>query len=255
MGMLTTESESKKGKYEAYSVYFSRFDKETERKNLLKAIDSFKMRNRRSPTSAEVEGIEAFLSTNKDTSLVQFKLSVISDEEEQEQKKKKNEKLLITPVKKKKDAARFNVYFDDKEVNTETALKWFERFNNRKPTKLEMSGIESFIRTDKSELIECEFEVSAFDISKAESQLFDDDDCKYSDEERALKMKTSKAVKKKTSTTYTLDFEDKSMRESGDVKQALKWFERFNSRQANKEERARISQFVKADNEQMINID
>merc|ERR1712154_386006 len=90
--MLTTESESKKGKYEAYSVYFSRFDKETERKNLLKAIDSFKMRNRRSPTSAEVEGIEAFLSTNKDTSLVQFKLSVISDEEEQEKKKRRRMK-------------------------------------------------------------------------------------------------------------------------------------------------------------------
>jgi len=255
--MLTTESKSKKGKYEAYDILFSNFDQKTERKNLLKAIESFKMRNRRSPTNAEVEGIEAFLSTNKDTSLVQFKLSVISDEDDEvkEEEEKKNEKLLVTPVKKKKDAARFNVYFDDKEVNTETALKWFERFTNRKPTQLEMSGIESFIRTDKSELIECEFEVSAFDISKAESQLFDDDDCKYSDEERALKMKTSKAVKKKTSTTYTLDFADKSMRESGDVKQALKWFERFNSRQANKEERARISQFVKADNEQIINID
>merc|ERR1712048_450685 len=252
--MLTTASKSKKGKYEAYDILFSNFDQKTER-NLLKAIESFKMRNRRSPTSSEVEGIEAFLSTNKDTSLVQFKLSVISDEDDEVKEEKKNEKLLVTPVKKKKDAARFNVYFDDKEVNTETALKWFERFTNRKPTQLEMSGIESFIRTDKSELIECEFEVSAFDISKAESQLFDDDDCKYSDEERALKMKTSKAVKKKTSTTYTLDFADKSMRESGDVKQALKWFERFNSRQANKEERARISEFVKADNEQIINID
>merc|ERR1711902_341042 len=112
---------------------------------------------------------------NKDTSLVQFKLSVISDEDEEEAKEKeekKNEKLLVTPVKKKKDAARFNVYFDDKEVNTETALKWFERFTNRKPTKLEMSGIESFIRTDKSELIECEFEVSA----KAKAvHVFDDD--------------------------------------------------------------------------------
>merc|ERR1712019_212067 len=193
--MLTTASKSKKGKYEAYDILFSNFDQKTERKNLLKAIESFKMRNRRNPTSAEVEGIEAFLSTNKDTSLVQFKLSVISEDEEQKEEKK-NEKLLVTPVKKKKDAARFNVYFDDKEVNTETALKWFERFTNRKPTQLEMSGIESFIRTDKSELIECEFEVSAFDISKAESQLFDDDDCKYSDEERALKMKTSKAKRR-----------------------------------------------------------
>merc|ERR1711902_369985 len=93
--MLTTESKSKKGKYEAYDILFSNFDQKTERKNLVKAIESFKMRNRRSPTSEEVEGIEAFLSTNKDTSLVQFKLSVISDEEEQkEESEKKNEKLL-----------------------------------------------------------------------------------------------------------------------------------------------------------------
>merc|ERR1711902_472277 len=104
--MLTTESKSKKGKYEAYDILFSNFDQKTERKNLLKAIESFKMRNRRSPTSAEVEGIEAFLSTNKDTSLVQFKLSVISDEDDEvKESEKKNEKLLVTPVKKKKDAA------------------------------------------------------------------------------------------------------------------------------------------------------
>merc|ERR1712154_661259 len=257
--MLTSASKSKKGKYEAYAVYFSNFDKETECKNLGRAIESFEMRNRRSPSSAEVEGIKAFLSTSKDTKLVQFKLSVISDEEEKDSKK--NEKLLVTPVKKKKSAARFNVYFDDKKDDeisrdTQTALKWFSRFNNRKPTKLEMSGIESFIQTDKSELIECEFEVSAFDLSKADNESVFDDDSKESEEERSLKMKTSKAVKKKTSTKYTLDFADKSMRESGDAKQALKWFERFNSRQANKEERARIAQFVKADNnEEIINID
>merc|ERR1712154_702831 len=45
--MLTTASASKKGKYEAYAVYFSNFDKETERKNLGRAIESFEMRNLR----------------------------------------------------------------------------------------------------------------------------------------------------------------------------------------------------------------
>merc|ERR1712130_780770 len=251
--MLTTSSKAKKGKYEAYDVYFSNFDKETENKNLLKAIDSFKMRNRRSPSNEEIDGIKLFLATNKNTNLVQFKLSVISDSdgfEEEKSEKKKNEKLLVTPVKKKKSAARFNVYFDDKAINqnTETALKWFSRFQNREPTKLEMSGIEQFIQTDKSELIECEFEVSSFDKN---NDLYDDD-CK---ETELLKMKTSKAVKKKTSTTYTLDFADKS-RSNGDKKQALKWFERFNGRSANKEEQEKISQFVKADNEeQTIDID
>merc|ERR1712244_112601 len=119
---------------------------------------------------------------------VQFKLSVISDSDGNEEEKaetKKNEKLLVTPVKKKKSAARFNVYFDEKSGDTETELKWFNRFQNREPTKLEMRGIEQFIQTDKSELIECEFEVSSFDINKADY----DDDCK---ETELLKMKTSK---------------------------------------------------------------
>merc|ERR1712207_32167 len=115
--MLTTSSNAKSGKYEAYDVYFSNFDKQTEQKNLLKAIDSFKMRNRRSPSNAEIEGIKAFLATNKDTNLVQFKLSVISDSDSEQEEKavaKKAEKLLVTPVKKKKSAARFNVYFAEK---------------------------------------------------------------------------------------------------------------------------------------------
>merc|ERR1719411_1479110 len=201
--MLTTSSNAKKGKYEAYDVYFSNFDKETERKNLLKAIDSFKMRNRRSPSNEEIEGIKAFLATNKDTNLVQFKLSVISDSDsEQKEEKavaKKAEKLLVTPVKKKKSAARFNVYFADKESaeinrNKETALKWFERFANRKPSKMEMSGIEQFIKTESAELIECEFEVKPFDTDA----LYDDDAKEDMMDDRSLRMKTSKAVQKKT---------------------------------------------------------
>merc|ERR1711997_814716 len=106
--MLTTSSNAKKGKYEAYDVYFSNFDKVTERKNLLKAIDSFKMRNRRSPSNAEIDAIKSFLATNKNTNLVQFKLSVISDSdgmEEEKAERKKNEKLLVTPVKKKKECS------------------------------------------------------------------------------------------------------------------------------------------------------
>merc|ERR1719510_630924 len=252
--MLTTASKAKKAKYEAYDVYFSNFDKETEQKNLLKAIDSFKMRNRREPSGEEVDAIAKFLSTDKKTNLVKFKLSVISDsdasnenETEQEAKEeKKAEKVLVTPVKKKKSAARFNVYFDDK-VDKQPAFKWFERFNGRKPNALEQKGIEQFLKTNKSELVECEFEVnSTYDESKY------DDDWKESD--RSVKMTTSKAVKGKTFTAYALDFAEES-RESGDAKQALKWFQRFNGRMPTKEEQTTISNFVRADNEETIDID
>merc|ERR1712154_687277 len=162
--MLTTASKSKKNAYEAYDVYFSNFDKETEQKNLLKAIDSFKMRNRREPSGEEVDAIARFLSTNKKTNLVKFKLSVISDSDasnEEEAKamisEKKAEKVLVTPVKKKKRAARFNVYFDDK-VDKQPAFKWFERLRGRKRGQLEQAGIEQVIRTDELELVDCEFE-------------------------------------------------------------------------------------------------
>merc|ERR1712154_288412 len=201
----------------------------------------------------EVDAIANFLSTDKKTNLVKFKLSVISDsdasnenETEQEAKEeKKAEKVLVTPVKKKKSAARFNVYFDDK-VDKQPAFKWFERFHGRKPSQLEQAGIEQFIKTDKSELVECEFEVNSYDESKY------DDDRKES--EQLMKMTTSKAIKGKTFTAYALDFAEHS-RESGDAKQALKWFQRFNGRMPTKEEQAAISNFVKADNEETIDID
>merc|ERR1711977_682192 len=54
-----------------------------------------------------------------------------------------------------------------------------------------------------------------------------DDDYKASDKQ--VPMTTSKAVKGKTFTAYALDFAEQS-RESGDAKQALKWFQRFNGR-------------------------
>merc|ERR1711971_787540 len=234
--MLTTASKSgKTTKNEAYDVYFSNFDKSTEQKNLLRAVDSFKMRNRREPSGEEVDAIAQFLATDKQTQLVQFKLSVISDSDAPNDvvlsdAEKTNEKVLVTPVKKKKSAAQFNVYFDDKS-NKETALKWFERFNNRKPSELEMSGIEQFIG--------------------AENKY--DDDSKESDDQR-LKMTTSKIAKKKSSTTYTLDFAGQS-RLSGDAQPALQWFQRFNGRAPNKSEQAQINAFVQADSEQTIDID
>jgi len=253
--MLTTASKSKKNAYEAYDVYFSNFDKETEQKNLLKAIDSFKMRNQREPSGEEVDAIAKFLSTDKKTNLVKFKLSVISDSDasnEEEAKpsvsEKKAEKVLVTPVKKKKSAAQFNVYFDDK-VDEQPAFKWFERFHGRKPSALEQKGIEQFIKTDKDSLVECEFE---FNMNSVYDESKYDDDYKASDKQ--VPMTTSKAVKGKTFTAYALDFAEQS-RESGDAKQALKWFQRFNGRMPTKEEQVQISNFIKADNEETIDID
>eukprot|EP00487_Bulimina_marginata_P009347 TRINITY_DN3745_c0_g1_i1.p1 TRINITY_DN3745_c0_g1~~TRINITY_DN3745_c0_g1_i1.p1 ORF type:complete len:155 (-),score=22.72 TRINITY_DN3745_c0_g1_i1:618-1082(-) len=146
--MLTTQRiKSRTGVSEKYDVYFCKFDRKREEKNLLKAVKSFKMRNKREPTNLEVMRLKGFLATNfEQTSLVQFKLSVVSDSDDDDKEEQKEEvvsekqqkikttpsKVLVTPVKKKKSAARYNVYFDDKnnDKNEKSAIKWVERFNN-----------------------------------------------------------------------------------------------------------------------------
>jgi len=207
---------------------------------------SFKMRNKSEPNAFEIYGIEKFLTTKKETTLIQFKLSQQQNEEKKENVIDSKTKVLITPLKEKKSSAVYNVYFDDKrEENEDAAIKWFARFNNRKPSAIELKRIQQFVKHDKSKLIECEYNVE------------DNDDNKSTEEDdKSLRMKTSFAVKKETSTKYCLDFVDEETRTSGNHKQALKMFEMFNNRKATKEEQTRISNFVKADmNDQMIDID
>lgn len=253
----TASKKSKNNKSESYDIYFGdALSKDRMAKNLKAAMASFEMRNKSKPNAFQIHGIEKFLATDKKTKLIQFKLSQqaepMSDDEKESSVDTKT-KVLITPLKEKKSSAVYNVYFDDKQAqNEDAAIQWFTRFNNRKPTSMELKRIQSFVKHDKSELIECEFDVS-FDGDM-------NDDCKSfeaaDDDNNQLKMKTSFAVKKEKSTKYTLDFVDEESRTSGDHKSALKWFEIFNNRKANKEEQSAIYNFVKADmNDQMINID
>merc|ERR1719365_203818 len=50
------------------------------RSDLSKAVDSFRMRNKRSPTSEEREHIQKFLSTKDDVDEVTVKVSVVGEE-------------------------------------------------------------------------------------------------------------------------------------------------------------------------------
>jgi len=253
----TKSKKSKNGKSEGYDIYFGdALTKDRMAKNLKAAMASFEMRNKSKPNAFHIHGIEKFLATDKDTKLIQFKLSqtdkTMDHDDDEKESMESKAKVLITPVKEKKSSAVYNVYFDDKqEKNEDAAIKWFARFNNRKPTAMELKRIQQFIKHDKSELIECEFDLNNFEMM---------DDCKMKEEDdddnKLLKMKTSFAVKKEKATMYTLDFVDEEMRVSGNEKAALKWFEIFNKRKPNKDEQTAISNFVKADmNDQMINID
>eukprot|EP01083_Nonionella_stella_P173401 597999_1 len=260
--MLATQPvKSKTGASAAYNVYFSKSNAKRAKKNLSAAIASFKMRNDREPNTFEVHRLKQFLSTENETSVVQFKLSVVSDDSDNEEKeaveksksKSKSKvtmtpsKVLVTPVKKKKTAARYNVYFEndaaDKERNEKLALKWFNRFNNREPTQLELAAIQQFIKADQ-QLTEVEYNVP----------LEVDSD---SSAKKAVlrKLKTDSVVQKKDSTKYTLNFDDKQEREHGDDSQAMKWFKRFNNRDPTQEEKEKIKQFIKTDNPDTIDID
>jgi hypothetical protein len=283
--MLTTpRRKSRLGAAETYDVYFCRFSKKREARNLERAIASFRLRNKREPNAVEIAKIKRFISTSQNaaTNLVQFKLSVVSDDDVEDaviprDEEEKDEivraggytrggrggvagkapttpsKVLVTPVKKKKTAARYNVYFDsasksDEDKNEKQAMKWFQRFNNRKPTELELAGIRQFIKADKSQLTECEYEVP----------VFDGDDRKDTEEDDKVvglrRMKQNSVIKKGNKATgYTLDFKDE--RENGDEKAARKWFQRFNNRKPTASEVDKIRQFIKADNDDTVDID
>lgn len=154
-------------------------------------------------------------------------------------------KVLVTPVKKKKSAARYNVYFgqtaDSKDFTLEKATKWFERFNGRKPTDSELGGIRQFIEADKSQLIECEYEVND-----------DEKECDDNETINGFQIKYHNVVQKKRATKYTLDFDDDD-KQKGDEKLAVQWFKRFNNRDPTKQEQERINQFIRDD--QMVDID
>jgi len=163
-------------------------------------------------------------------------------------------KVLVSPLMEKKTAKRFNVYFEKSKYSQketeEIAIKWFNRFNKREPAEEELSKIRSFIEKD-ADLEEQEFMVGAKTLN------FEDIDDDLKEEEAPISMAatTTGVVTKERATKYTLNFDDDEKREDGDEEQAIKWFKRFNNREPSKEECHQIKQFVKADEDEMIDIE
>merc|ERR1712154_608885 len=123
--------------------------------------------------------------------------------------------------------------------NNKLAIKWFKRFNDRNPTEKELDGIQQFVNADKSELTECEYNIP----------IDQDDDVKGNDD-YYRKYKTDKFTinKKNKSMKYTLNFKyDESAQQSGNEKQAIKWFKVFNNRNPTDYEIKQIKQFVQTD--------
>merc|ERR1712217_852904 len=73
-------------------------------------------------------------------------------EDSTENKPKFPSKVLVSPMTEKKAAKRFNVYLEDSKLSQqeteEIAVKWFERFNKRKPSEEDLGQIRSFVAKD-----------------------------------------------------------------------------------------------------------
>ena len=192
--------------------------------DLEKAVDSFRMRNRREPTTSEMEDIKTFVTGY-----------------EQEKVPQKPSNVLVTPVKTKKNSVRWEYLEGNKyseKQSAKLAIQWFKKFNKRDPTEEELSKIQAFVKTD--------YLVSG----KVPDMVMDDE----KELEIPIRAATTGMVTKKTATGYLLDFEEETKREHGDEKMATKWFKRFNNREPNEEELVQIKQFVQADSKQQDEI-
>jgi len=237
--MSTELTTSKTGGGASWSVYYDETSGSLEN-----ALRSFVQFHQRQPSSSEVDQIRSFLS---------LPTSEPVEEETVELEARCPSKVLVSPVAEKKAAKRFNVYLEDSKLSQketeEIAVKWFERFNKKKPSESDLEQIRSFIAKD-ADLTEQQFMIP---VKALDFDVVDDDDVKESDV--SSKSVTKKIVTKKAATGYTLNFEDDEKRDIGDEEEAMKWFKRFNNREPSDGEKQQIKQFVKGDEEEMIDIE
>merc|ERR1712121_470675 len=206
----------------SWTVYF---DETTG--SLKMAERSFLKMHGQKPTASELGQIRAFLTMSKPQEVD----SDSADEQDSE-----------------KTAKRFNVYLEDTKLSQketeQIAVKWFNRFNKREPTKEELSKIQAFIAKD-ADLKEQEFLVPVKSLNF--DDVDGDDDEKDIEPTATLKSSTKAVTTKKTATGYTLNFDDDAKDQYGDEEEAIKWFKRFNNREPAEDERQQIAQFMKSD--------
>merc|ERR1712154_220298 len=188
------------------------------------ALRSFRKFNHRQPTESELRNLCRFLAT----------LDIDTANVKERKLPRSPQKVLVTPIRTSKTrAAAFSVYFEGNqrsEVQTErVAAQWFKRFNGRAPDDTEREQLRELLKVPDSAGLR-EYIVPNFSIGDDESDA-------ESEQENAPT---------KASTAFTLTFDDtESEREQGDEEIAALWFQRFNKRKPNREERRKINAFLK----------
>jgi len=236
--MLNTPMvQSKGGNGLSWNVYFDEDDlsRQAESSNLKRAMQGFKVRNHREANIAECKRMAAFLQVPSelvDEQDIQKPVAIATT--------RTRSKVFVSAVTRKQTSRAFSVYLNsDRRGNVDSAIHSFQRSNGRKPDSVEVSKIKAFLK------MESDLSEQAFVLSAQQPLVFSDE----------IGAGTSGVVTKKTATGYTLNFEDDEKRDRGDEDEALKWFKRFNKREPSAEESQQIKQFIKADEEEMVDIE
>lgn len=258
----TSTQRSRKGKSETYSVYFG--DARTGKKSVTEIVAAFIGAHGRQPNALEKERLRNFVAMQAAPETIELATQKAMGGRTKAQCKsttRSPSKVLVTPIKEKKasKAKGFSVYFEKQNPKAEEmAVKWFERFNDRTPTELELHGIRSFTKADSDTLkelvfaVEAEREADNDDVDSKQETIdleADQERDADADEEASEEVSVSALVTKAKSTAYNLDFE------GGDEQMAIKWFERFNQRKPDSAELRRISKFVEEDHAEQETID
>jgi len=256
---------SRKGRSEAYSVYFGDGKARTGKKSVTEIVAAFIGAHGRRPNALEKERLRNFVAMQAAPETIELatQQTIKNTKSSRKSTTSSPSKVLVTPIKEKKasKAKGFSVYFEKQNPKAEEmAVKWFQRFNHRTPTTLELQGIRSFTKADtKDTFKELVFDVEADladdenvndDVDSKQATIdLDADQRRDADEEASEEVSVSSLVTKATSTAYNIDFE------GGDEQMAIKWFERFNQRKPNAAEMKKISKFVEEDNNEQETID
>merc|ERR1719419_1267815 len=216
--MLNTPMvQSKSGDAVSWNVYFNEEDlnRPAESKNLKRAIEGFKRRNRKEPSLSQLKQMATFLAVPNE----------VCDEEDFIEPAtiataRVNSKVFVSDTIDKKTASSFSVYLETKKQGLEEgAIRCFRRINGRDPAPEELTNLKEFVRTEQ-QLTE-----KAFFVAPQQPLFF----ISHSDSGRRAAM------------SYTLNFEQ---REQGDEESALKWFKRFNKREPDEAESLQIRHFL-----------
>jgi len=224
--MLTTPvTKSKRGKACSWKVYFdeSELSELKESANLEEATVFFKAINKRDPSHSELHNMKRFLSVPNE----------LGDEIEDGAANGLKSRCLQS---KESGATSWNLYFgqdiSDQKVarNLKNAVKAFTLRNGRRPTKPEVHDLKKFLAVRA--VVEEEEEQAPKEASRSSSKVL-----------------VTPVKEKKNSVRLNVYLEGSRYSQQKSEELAIRCFKKFNKRDPNEEELAKIKSFVKTDND------